>query len=346
MDALVGLLTWLLLNSCGSFCFLLFIMNTTHQTRKWKVLCWNVRGLNAKEKWEAVRDKISESGCDVICLQETKRQFLDAQFIKNFCPSSFDAFEFLPSVGASGGITTIWKSSLFSGSLVFSNEYAISIEFFSKHDQSAWLLTNVYGPCTSEGKINFLNWLKDIQIAQEVDWLIVGDFNLIRGPYNRNKPGGNIQEMLLFNEVISAQGWVELPLRGRKYTWSNKQSSPLLERLDWFFTSASWTTSFPDSSVTSLSMEPSDHVPCVVSINTSIPKSSIFRFENYWLEHEHFLAVVAHGWSVPTFQTDSAKILSAKFKNLRRVLKSWQSQISNLKVNIANVKSVLILLGF
>jgi hypothetical protein len=33
---------------------------------------------------------------------------------------------------------------------------------------------------------------------------IVGDFNLIRGPHNRNKPGGNVEEMLLFNEVISA----------------------------------------------------------------------------------------------------------------------------------------------
>jgi hypothetical protein len=92
-------------------------------------------------------------------------------------------------------------------------------------------------------------------------------------------------------------------------------------------------------------MEPSDHVPCVVSINTSIPKSSIFRFENYWMDHEHFLAVVAHGWAVHTAQTDSAKILTAKFKNLRRVLKAWQSQLSNLKANIANVKSVLILLG-
>jgi hypothetical protein len=90
-----------------------------------------------------------------------------------------------------------------------------------------------------EGKLNFLNWMKHIQLAQEVDWLIVGDFNLIRGPHNRNKPGGNVQDMLLFNEVISAQGWIELPLHGRKYTWSNKQSSPLLERLDWFFTSAS-----------------------------------------------------------------------------------------------------------
>jgi exonuclease III len=121
-------------------------MNTTHQTRKWKVLCWNVRGLNAKEKWEAIRDKITESGCDVICLQETKRQSFDVQFLKKFYPASFVTFEFLPSVGASGGIITIWKSSLFSGSLAFSNEYAISIEFLSKHDQSAWLLTNVYGP--------------------------------------------------------------------------------------------------------------------------------------------------------------------------------------------------------
>jgi exonuclease III len=69
-------------------------MNSTHQTRKWKVLCWNVRGLNAKEKWEAVRDKISESGCDVICLQETKRQLLDAQFVKNFCPASLMLLSF------------------------------------------------------------------------------------------------------------------------------------------------------------------------------------------------------------------------------------------------------------
>jgi exonuclease III len=190
-------------------------MNTIHQTRKWKVLCWIVRGLNAKEKWEAIKDKISESGCDVVCLQETKRQTFDAQFIKKFCPARFDAFEFLPSVGASGGIITIWKSSLFSGSLVFSNAFAVSIEFLSRHDQSAWLLSNVYGPCTSDGKSVFLNWLKDIQINPEVDWLVVGDFNLIRGPHNRNKPGGNLQEMLLFNEVISAQGWVELPLRGR-----------------------------------------------------------------------------------------------------------------------------------
>lgn len=53
--------------------------------------------------------------------------------------------------------------------------------------------------------------------------------------------------MFLFNEVISALRLTQLPLHGRKFTWTNKQNPPLLERLDWFFTSNSWTLSYPDS---------------------------------------------------------------------------------------------------
>jgi hypothetical protein len=67
----------------------------------------------------------------------------------------------------------------------------------------------------------------------------VGDFNLMRKLENMNKPGGEVNEMLLFNDAIRSLGLIELPLYGRKYTWTNKQPSPLLERLDWFFTSSS-----------------------------------------------------------------------------------------------------------
>ena len=86
------------------------------------------------------------------------------------------------------------------------------------------------------------------------------------------------------------------------------------------------------------------YVPCLVKIDTNIPKSGTFRFENYLMEHEHFLDVVQHGWSIPIDQTDKAKIISAKFKNLRRVIKACQSNLSSLKQNIANVKLVLSLL--
>jgi len=59
-------------------------------------------------------------------------------------------------------------------------------------------------------------------MAKEVSWLIVGDFNLIRRPEDRNREGGDIQEMFLFNEAISSLGLIEIPLRGRRFTWTNK----------------------------------------------------------------------------------------------------------------------------
>lgn len=89
-------------------------MNSTPQiSRDLKVLCWNIRGLNSNKKWDSIRDKIVESQCDIICLQETKKELFDLAFVKKFCSPAFDAFEYLPSVRASGGIITIWKSSFF-----------------------------------------------------------------------------------------------------------------------------------------------------------------------------------------------------------------------------------------
>lgn len=83
--------------------------------------------------------------------------------------------------------------------------------------------------------MEFLNWLDGTEIPEDADWLIVGDFNLIRSFDDRNKPGGNVNEMLTFNAVISRLGLVDIPLKGRKFTWSNKQTNPLLEKLDCFF---------------------------------------------------------------------------------------------------------------
>lgn len=150
--------------------------------------------------------------------------------------------------------------------------------------------------------------------------------------------------MLLFNNAINSLGLVELPLFGRKYTWTNKQSSPLLERLDWFFTSSSWTTSYLITTVSSLVMQTSDHWPCKITISTSIPKGKVFRFENYWLQHPSFIQTAQEGWQDPSNQLGRAKAITAKCKNLRKILRSWQQKLSNLKKNLENVKTMLSLL--
>lgn len=48
-----------------------------------------------------------------------------------------------------------------------------------------------------------------------------------------------------FNEIIRNLGLLEIPLKGRKFTWSNMQNEPLLEQIDWVFTSINWTCYLP-----------------------------------------------------------------------------------------------------
>jgi hypothetical protein len=51
-----------------------------------------------------------------------------------------------------------------------------------------------------------MDWFYNIDMQADIDWLVVGDFNLIKKPDDRNKPGGNLREMLDFNAAINIQG--------------------------------------------------------------------------------------------------------------------------------------------
>ena len=114
------------------------------------------------------------------------------------------------------------------------------------------------------------------------------------------------------------------------------QESPFLEKLDWFFTSAAWMTSYPNSMALPLAKPISDHLPCMIKICTNIPKSKVFRFENYWVKHSSFKQVVQSAWNIPVGFTDQAKKINAKLKNLRRALKLWAKSMSCMKNKLRN----------
>ena len=87
----------------------------------------------------------------------------------------------------------------------------------------------MYGRFAGIDRVVFTQWLYDVLIPSNHDWLLLGDFNYMRAPDNRNKPGGNIHDMITFNDIIRKQQLIELPVKGRTYTWSNMQNDPLLE---------------------------------------------------------------------------------------------------------------------
>jgi hypothetical protein len=67
-------------------------------SRNWTILDWNLRGINSQTRWNDIRQKIDESGCNVICFQETKRESFDHAYLHNFCPRRFSHFAFSPSI--------------------------------------------------------------------------------------------------------------------------------------------------------------------------------------------------------------------------------------------------------
>ena len=247
----------------------------------WHILCWNIRGLNSADKWPLVRDKIEESAASILCFQETKRAVIDSQFLKTFAPRHFDQFAFVPSDGASGGLLVVWASSRFAGQVLLSESFGIVVQFTSASSSESFILVNVYGPCEGVERENFVAWLFHLDVADDTLWLILGDFNFYRYTDSRNRPGANLTDIATFSEIISYLGLVELPIKGRSYTWSNMHADPLLVQLDWFFTSSAWTLKYPNTTVRPLSRPTSDHTPCVVSIGSCIPKASLFRFENH-----------------------------------------------------------------
>lgn len=310
--------------------------------RSWQILCWNIRGLNDSNKWDAVRNKIEECACSIFCLQETKKQDYDSAFIRNFAPRRFDRFNFIPSIGASGGILLVWNSSTFNGVILDKERFGITAIFTSTHNAETWKLTAVYGPCSEPARSEFLSWFRGHSVDDDDKWLFIGDFNFYRSLENRNRPGGNFHDTILFNDAIGHLGLIELPIKGRAFTWSNMQQNPLLEQLDWFFTSVGWTGAYPMIEVVPLAKVTSDHVPCKVMINTTIPKSNIFRFKNYWIEHSDFIDTVQNTWTQDTSCNNPASNLAAKLKKLRQALKLWSKNWSNLNLLISNCNTVIL----
>lgn len=138
----------------------------------------------------------------------------------------------------------------------------------------------MYRSC-HEARLNFFNWFQNIQIDDDANWLVLGDYNYVGYPHNINRERDSIQDMFLFNEAISQHDLVEIPLKRRSYTWSNMQDAPLLEKLDWCFTSEAQTLTYPSTFDVPLARTISDHVPVVIKIGTSIQKPHTFRFKNY-----------------------------------------------------------------
>lgn len=134
----------------------------------------------------------------------------------------------------------------------------------------------------------------------------------------------------------------EIPLLGKKFTWSNERVAPTLIRLDRVFVSSDWDNLFPDCLLQSVASLISDHCPLRLGLLECTQGKRRFHFESYWPKLDCFLEKVQRSWNLPVQATCPLQRLADKLKRLANHLQSWsQRRVGNVKKKLHYAKELL-----
>lgn len=145
-----------------------------------KILSVNIRGLGAAEKKREVRRLVLERKPMVLCIQESKLEVVSEALCRSLWGSGPMAFSFKRSVGASGGIITVWDSSVLDVWVTVNIVNCLIVKGRFLKNSELFCLANTYAPCDIRGRQDLWDVLSNlIQVHDEAAWCILGDFNVV-----------------------------------------------------------------------------------------------------------------------------------------------------------------------
>jgi len=117
-----------------------------------KLVSWNARGLGGLEKRREVRELVKEKRPYVLCVQETKLMACDGVLCASLWGDANMDYSYRPSVGASGGLLTVWNSTEVEVWSSFSQAHFLQIHGRFVQTNEEFFLFNIYAPCDYRGK--------------------------------------------------------------------------------------------------------------------------------------------------------------------------------------------------
>lgn len=97
-----------------------------------------------------------------------------------------------------------------------------------------WWITAVYGPAKRKDRNRLLEEIVSLNNLCSSNWLIEGDFNVIRWEIETSTKHPAKHSMNKFNSVINRLGLLESPLTNGNFTRSNLRVNAISSRLDCF----------------------------------------------------------------------------------------------------------------
>ncbi|KAK1607529.1 hypothetical protein QYE76_031202 [Lolium multiflorum] len=258
---------------------------------------YNICGFGRPGRRTQIKDFISRERLDFVGLQETiKTSFTPAELL-SLDPHGRFAWKSTPAQGRSGGMLLGVNEDAFEVLEWHGGAFFIRADVLQLDTSSRWSIFVVYGPADHRRSADFLEELAAAVHACPFPLVVGGDFNLIRGSEDKNNDNIDWPRVQRFNDCIASLALREIRRTGARYTWTNRQLSPVRCILDRVLVSPKWEGLFPLSSLVAGTIIGSDHSPLVLSSGEESGKrSSRFFFQKGWLEKPDFHALVAHRW--------------------------------------------------
>ena len=96
--------------------------------------------------------------------------------------------------------------------------------------------------------------------------MVAGDFNMTYCSEDKSNENINRAMMGRFRHFVHVLELKEIPLLGKRYTWSNERDLPTLVKLDRVLCTNDWEDIYTESVLQSHATEMSDHCPLILGL--------------------------------------------------------------------------------
>jgi hypothetical protein len=303
----------------------------------------NVRGLGGGVKRRYIKNLIHSEQVDFMALQETKVEVISDSLCCGLWGGRDCDWVFLPSVGNSGGILSMWRKANSTLLFSFSDEGFVGVCLEWGVLKKVCFVVNVYAKCDINAKQRlWTNLLMSKRGFGDGAWCVVGDFNAVRAREERvgaSSPSSYSLERREFDGFIGNLKLEDLYPVGGRFTWFHS-NGVAMSRLDRMLVSEEWLNLWGIQILRILPRVVSDHCPLILKscIVESRPKP--FRFCNHWLLHKDFKELVEGAWGAMNVEGWMGHVLKEKLKLLKTPIRDWNRVVyGKMEDSISNIIS-------
>ncbi|XP_057730225.1 uncharacterized protein LOC130945535 [Arachis stenosperma] len=251
-------------------------------------------------------------------LIETKKELVTKFDVMRIWGRDGANWEFVSSVGASGGLLLIWDETVFKLTNCYKEDRWLCVEGVVIKDNFQCAICLVYGPHVRSEKMVVWAELSYIAGLCHVSFCFLGDFNEIMQLEERKEATTLSASAEDFRAWINDMELVDLPLNDQRYTWFRGSSC---SRIDRSLVTLEWLKMYPGTRLRGGPRGLSDHCPLIMEESRTFDGPRPFRSLDSWFTHEGFLRMVKEEWR----ELGDIQFLD-KMKALSVLVRRWHKQ--------------------